>query len=119
MCHGAGGVSADQRFGARTAIAPLFMESVLCALAIALGPDVAALLATVPEAAFGALLGFASLSLAGTADLCRRLPDSSGAGPSGSPCCVWSRIRLSRSSQAGRVGCSPCVVSYEATRSDR
>jgi len=45
------------------------LSSWACGLAIALGPDAAALLATVPEAALGALLVFAALSLASTADL--------------------------------------------------
>lgn len=69
MCHGAGGVSAHYRFGARTIAAPLIIGLTLCALAIALGPSAAALLATVPEAALGALLLFAALSLAGAAEL--------------------------------------------------
>ena len=62
MCHGAGGVTAHHRFGARTAAAPLMLAAALLALAIIPGaPD---LLARIPAAALGALLMIAAVDLA-------------------------------------------------------
>jgi MFS superfamily sulfate permease-like transporter len=72
MCHGAGGLAAHYRFGARSGTAPLALGLVL--LALALLPDRLSLaaLAAIPLAGLGALLLFASGELAVT----RRLFDS-------------------------------------------
>jgi hypothetical protein len=72
MCHGAGGVVAHHRFGARTGGAPLMLGAALLALALLPGGAGLALLAAVPAAALGALLLVASVGLAAS----RRLWDS-------------------------------------------
>lgn len=56
MCHGAGGMAAHHRFGARGVGAPLIMGVCCLALAIFIGEDAVALLGTVPDAAVGCLL---------------------------------------------------------------
>ncbi|MDN3557437.1 molybdate transporter family protein [Halomonas maura] len=71
MCHGAGGIAAHHRFGARGPGAPLLMATA-CALAALLGPGVMAWLAAVPAPVIGALLAFAAAELM----LGRRLVDA-------------------------------------------
>ncbi|WP_051432059.1 putative sulfate/molybdate transporter [Rhodovibrio salinarum] len=56
MCHGAGGMAAHHRFGARGRGAPLIMGSCCLILAGLVGGEAPALLALVPEAAVGCLL---------------------------------------------------------------
>lgn len=72
MCHGAGGLQAQARFGARTGAAPMLLGTVLLALGFAFAPGAAALLAAIPAAAVGALLVLAGADLA----LSRRLVDA-------------------------------------------
>lgn len=67
MCHGAGGMVAHHRFGARTATAPLLIGTVLLAFGVLLGDQAIALLRLVPEAALGALLVVSGLDLAKSA----------------------------------------------------
>jgi MFS superfamily sulfate permease-like transporter len=71
MCHGAGGVVAHHRFGARSGGAPLMLG--LALLAVALVPDGGgvAILAAMPAAGLGALLLVTSFDLA----ISRRLFD--------------------------------------------
>lgn len=71
MCHGAGGLAAHHRFGARSGTAPLLIG--LALLAVALLPDNLglSLLAAIPAAGLGALL----LMAAGELALNRRLFD--------------------------------------------
>lgn len=71
MCHGAAGVAAHHRFGARTGGAPLMLGTALLILAILPGGAGAAVLGVIPSAALGALLLFAAVELA----LSRRLFD--------------------------------------------
>ncbi|MDT0499976.1 MULTISPECIES: putative sulfate/molybdate transporter [unclassified Halomonas] len=71
MCHGAGGMAAHYRFGARSLIAPLTMAAA-CALAALQGSAVIAWLAAIPTPVVGALLAFAGLELA----LSKRLFDA-------------------------------------------
>jgi len=71
MCHGAGGVAAHHRFGARGMLAPLVMAGA-CALAAVQGPTVIAWLATIPTPVVGALLAHAAVELT----LSRRLFDA-------------------------------------------
>jgi predicted benzoate:H+ symporter BenE len=78
MCHGAGGLAAQFRFGARTGLAPIIFGAVLLALAVGFAEDAAALFALIPIGAVGALLIFAGTDLA----LSRRLFD-------GKPSCLW------------------------------
>ncbi|MEX2615798.1 MAG: putative sulfate/molybdate transporter [Alphaproteobacteria bacterium] len=72
MCHGAGGLAAHHRFGARSGTAPLLLGLALLVLALLPGGGGLALLGAVPAAGLGALLMLASAQLA----LNRRLFDS-------------------------------------------
>jgi SulP family sulfate permease len=64
MCHGAGGLAAHYRFGARTAGSNLFIGAVFVALALLLGESVVPVLAIIPLSVLGVLLVFAGLQLA-------------------------------------------------------
>jgi MFS superfamily sulfate permease-like transporter len=72
MCHGAGGVQAQHRFGARTGLAPVILGLVLLMLGLGFAGSAAALFALIPLAAVGALLLVAGADLA----LSRRLFDA-------------------------------------------
>lgn len=78
MCHGAGGLAAQFRFGARTGLAPIIFGAVLLVLAIAFADHAAVLFALIPMGAVGSLLIFAGTDLA----ISRRLFD-------GKPSCLW------------------------------
>ena len=78
MCHGAGGLAAQFRFGARTGLAPIIFGAVLLVLAIAFADHAAALFALIPIGAVGSLLIFAGADLA----ISRQLFD-------GKPSCLW------------------------------
>ena len=71
MCHGAGGLAAHHRFGARSGTAPLLLGLVLLVFALLPGGSSLAILAAIPAAGLGALLLMASGELA----LTRRLFD--------------------------------------------
>jgi len=71
MCHGAGGLAAHYRFGARSGTAPLVLGLILLAFALLPGGLGVAILAAIPAAALGALL----LMAAGELALTRRLFD--------------------------------------------
>jgi MFS superfamily sulfate permease-like transporter len=71
MCHGAGGLAAHYRFGARSGTAPLLLGLALLAVALLPGGLGLELLAAIPTAALGALLMMAAGELA----LSRRLFD--------------------------------------------
>ncbi|SFM41692.1 putative sulfate/molybdate transporter [Marinobacter pelagius] len=62
MCHGAGGVAAHYRFGARTGLAPVFLGTGL--LLVALIPGGLSIIAAIPTAGLGALLLVAAVELA-------------------------------------------------------
>lgn len=64
MCHGAGGVAAHHRFGARSGGAPLLLGVGLLAVALMPGAAGLAVLAAIPAAGLGALLLVASFELA-------------------------------------------------------
>ena len=64
MCHGAGGLQAQYRFGARTGLAPILFGAALLVLAIGFADSAASLFAIVPAGAVGALLIFAGIDLA-------------------------------------------------------
>jgi MFS superfamily sulfate permease-like transporter len=78
MCHGAGGLAAQFRFGARTGLAPIIFGAVLLVLAVGFAEHASALFALIPIGAVGALLIFAGTDLA----ISRRLFD-------GKPSCLW------------------------------
>lgn len=71
MCHGAGGLQAQHRFGARTGRAPIMLGVLLLAAGLTIA-NVGALLALIPTAAVGALLVIAGADLA----VSRRLFDA-------------------------------------------
>jgi MFS superfamily sulfate permease-like transporter len=72
MCHGAGGVQAQYRFGARGGLAPILFGALLIVLALGFADAAVALLALIPLPAVGALLIVAGADLA----LSRRLFDA-------------------------------------------
>jgi predicted benzoate:H+ symporter BenE len=77
MCHGAGGLQAQYRFGARTGLAPIIFGVVVFVLAVGFADHAAALFAMIPIGAVGALLILAGTDLA----ISRRLFD-------GKPSCL-------------------------------
>jgi MFS superfamily sulfate permease-like transporter len=72
MCHGAGGLQAQYRFGGRTGLAPIILGAVLLVLAVLFSTSAAQLFEIIPIGAVGALLILAGTDLA----LSRRLFDS-------------------------------------------
>jgi SulP family sulfate permease len=64
MCHGAGGLAAHYRFGARTGGSNIMIGLVLLLLAIAFGTMGVSILSSIPHAVLGVLLLFAGLELA-------------------------------------------------------
>ena len=64
MCHGAGGLAAHHRFGARTGLAPVLFGVLLLGLGLIFADQAGALLAVIPLAAVGALLLFSAADLA-------------------------------------------------------
>jgi MFS superfamily sulfate permease-like transporter len=75
MCHGAGGLQAQHRFGARTGAAPVLLGGILLTLALGFGGWVGDLFAFVPPAAIGALLLVAGADLAASKRLLDARPD--------------------------------------------
>ncbi len=63
LCHGAGGLAAHYRFGARTAGSNLMIGGILLVLAIVLGKDIVTLLNLLPLSVLGVLLIFAGAQL--------------------------------------------------------
>jgi MFS superfamily sulfate permease-like transporter len=78
MCHGAGGLTAQYRFGGRTGLTPIIFGAVLLVLAVGFADRAASLFAVIPIGAVGALLILAGTDLA----ISRRLFD-------GRPSCLW------------------------------
>lgn len=64
MCHGAGGLAGQYRFGARTNGSILFLGVVKMALAVLLGASLMALCRAFPASVLGVLLAFAGMELA-------------------------------------------------------
>ena len=64
LCHGAGGLAAHYRFGARTAGSNLIIGAVFVLLAIGLGTGILAVIYLIPMAVLGVLLLFAGTKLA-------------------------------------------------------
>lgn len=63
-CHGAGGLAAQVRFGARTGAAPVFLGIVKIALALLFGSSLVALFNSFPSPILGAMLVAAGIELA-------------------------------------------------------
>jgi predicted benzoate:H+ symporter BenE len=72
MCHGAGGLQAQVRFGASSGLAPILLGCLLLLAGLLAAESLAGLLTAVPSAAIGGLLVIAGLDLA----LSRRLFDA-------------------------------------------
>ncbi|MFO8058874.1 MAG: putative sulfate/molybdate transporter [bacterium] len=64
MCHGAGGLAAHYRFGARTGGSNLMIGAVCLVLALAFGKLALSLLIMIPQSVLGVLLAFAGIELA-------------------------------------------------------
>ncbi len=64
MCHGAGGLAGQYRFGARTNGSILFLGVVKMVLAVLLGASLMALCRAFPASVLGVLLSFAGMELA-------------------------------------------------------
>lgn len=64
LCHGAGGMAAQTRFGARSGRAPVIFGATLLVLGLFFAQSVAALFALVPPAVLGCILFVAGLQLA-------------------------------------------------------
>ena len=64
MCHGAGGLAAHYRFGAKTAGSNLIIGGLMMVLSLGLGAGLTALLFLIPMAILGVLLIFAGSQLA-------------------------------------------------------
>ena len=74
MCHGAGGLQAQYRFGARTGLAPIILRAAILALAIGFADHASARLAVIRIGAVGALLIMAGADLAFSRRLFDRKP---------------------------------------------
>ncbi|MBW2249345.1 MAG: putative sulfate/molybdate transporter, partial [Deltaproteobacteria bacterium] len=64
MCHGAGGLAANYRFGARTAGANIMIGSIFVLLGILFGQNAIIILNLLPMSILGVLLVFAGAQLA-------------------------------------------------------
>ena len=64
MCHGAGGVAAHYRFGARTTGSNLYIGGIFLVLALVFGENIVSVLRLLPLSILGVLLAFAGLQLA-------------------------------------------------------
>jgi len=64
MCHGAGGLAAHYRFGARTGGSNIMIGLIFVVIAVAFGIAGVSILSSIPNAVLGVLLLFAGLELA-------------------------------------------------------
>jgi MFS superfamily sulfate permease-like transporter len=64
MCHGAGGMAGQVRFGARTGGAPIILGAILLALALFFSPSIETLMMLFPKPLLGVILFFAGTELA-------------------------------------------------------
>ena len=64
MCHGAGGLAGQYRFGARSSTSIIFLGSIKMLLAVVFGGSLLALLHGYPNSVLGVLLGVSGLELA-------------------------------------------------------
>jgi MFS superfamily sulfate permease-like transporter len=64
MCHGAGGLAGQYRFGARTSASIIFLGTAKVLLAVFFGGSLLALLHVYPNSILGVLLGISGLELA-------------------------------------------------------
>lgn len=64
MCHGAGGLAGQYRFGARTGGSILFLGAVKMALAVVFGASMTGICRAFPASILGVMLGFSGIELA-------------------------------------------------------
>lgn len=64
MCHGAGGLAAHYRFGARTGGSNMMIGLIFVLIALTLGTAGVSILSSIPQSVLGVLLMFAGLELA-------------------------------------------------------
>jgi MFS superfamily sulfate permease-like transporter len=64
MCHGAGGLAGQYRFGARTSGSILFLGAIKMAAAVAFGASMMGLCRAFPSSILGVMLGFSGAELA-------------------------------------------------------
>ena len=64
MCHGAGGMAGQVRFGARSGGSPIILGTILVVLAIFFSPSIATLMMLFPKPILGVILFFAGSELA-------------------------------------------------------
>lgn len=76
-CHGAGGLAAQVKFGAKTGSAPVFLGVVKIVLGLLFGSSLFSLLQKFPQTLLGALLMFSGVELAGC---CRSERGARGVG---------------------------------------
>lgn len=76
-CHGAGGLAAQSKFGAKTGTAPIFLGLVKIALGLLFGSSLFSLLQKFPKPLLGAMLLFSGIELAGC---CKSERDGRGVG---------------------------------------
>ncbi|MES9991610.1 MAG: putative sulfate/molybdate transporter [Candidatus Thiodiazotropha sp.] len=69
MCHGAGGLVVQHKFGARSGLAPAIFGTLCLAIGLLLGPNALQFLLLIPLAAVGALLVYAGIDLAKSKEL--------------------------------------------------
>lgn len=74
MCHGAGGLVVQHRFGARSWLAPTLFGFCMLCMGIFLGKDAMKLLLLIPLSAVGALLLYAGFELAWSKTLVKSSP---------------------------------------------
>jgi len=74
MCHGAGGLAGQARFGARTQGSILLLGGAKVAVAVAFGSSLMALAQAFPQALLGVMLAFSGLSLAQAARKSENVP---------------------------------------------
>lgn len=63
MCHGAGGLAGQYRFGARTGGSMVFLGTAKMLLAVLLGSSLVALVASFPSSVLGVMLAFTGIEL--------------------------------------------------------
>ncbi len=90
LCHGAGGVAAHYRFGARTMWAPMGLGATLVLLGLTWGPSATAWLARIPEATLGTLLLVPALELIRSARPLGFAPRERALLAAGAALALWS-----------------------------
>lgn len=88
MCHGAGGLAGQYRFGARTNGSILFLGAAKVGLAVAFGPSLMAVCAAFPSSILGVMLGVSGLELARVVRDQRRVMDAAVVAVTAAACLV-------------------------------